>query len=134
MTTKLSETAVAFARARGISASTLERLGAASGMESMPPDGQKCEVIAFPYLRGGKPVNAKLRALGHKAYKQREGGEARFFNLDTVIGGALESVYVVEGEFDVAALVEAGISVEEVLSVPNGAPAGPQYESGGRRR
>ncbi len=123
MTTKLSETAVAFASARGISASTLERLGAGSGTTSMPPDGRKCEVIAFPYRRGEQVVNVKMRAIGHKAFKQREGGEARFFNLDTVIGGPLETVYVAEGEFDVAALVEAGFSVEEVLSVPNGAPA-----------
>ena len=68
--TKLSETAVAFAKARGISASTLERLGAASGMESMPPDGQRCEVIAFPFRRGEQVVNVKMRAIGHMGEMQ----------------------------------------------------------------
>ena len=113
----LSDNTVRWAEARGISRSTLERAGVGSGTTGMPGLGQ-AEVIAFHYWRAGKAVNVKYRALSEKAFKQREGGEARFFNLDPVLGGAFETVYVTEGEFDVAALVEAGISTEEVLSVP----------------
>ncbi len=87
----------------------------------MPGVG-KCEVIAFPYRRNGKVVNVKYRALAEKSFKQREGGELRFWHLDEVLQAKSERVYVVEGEMDALALVEAGIPLPEVVSVPNGAP------------
>ncbi len=119
----LNDGAVAWAAKRSISRSTLEVLGAESGTASMPPDGHRCDVIMFPYRRGGEVVNWKARAIGAKAFKQKTGGELRFFNLDTVLGGERDVVYIVEGEMDAAALVEAGIPLDQVLSVPNGAPA-----------
>jgi len=123
METKLSANALAWAKDRGLSASTLERLGVVSGTASMPPDGHKCEVIAFPYKSGAEVVNAKYRTLDGKAFRQREGGEQRFFNLDSVLNGEVEKIYIVEGEPDACALVEAGFDIATVLSVPNGAPA-----------
>ncbi|MGE0252960.1 MAG: DnaB-like helicase C-terminal domain-containing protein [Alphaproteobacteria bacterium] len=119
----LSESAAKWAKDRGIGASTLERLGAVSGTVPMPPDHKHCEVIAFPYRRGAEVVNVKYRALSTKAFRQREGGEQRFFNLDRVLGAEAESIYVVEGELDVCAMVECGFPVESLLSPPNGAPA-----------
>lgn len=86
-------------------------------------NGHQCEVIAFPYRRAGEIVNVKYRALGEKSFKQREGGEQRFFNLDNVLAGSADKIYIVEGEPDLCALVEAGFDVDSVLSVPNGAPA-----------
>lgn len=120
---KLSAAATAWAADRGISVSTLERLGVASGTVKMPPDGEKCEVIAFPYCRGADLVNAKYRAIGCKSFRQREGGEQRFWGLDDVLSAGPEKVYIVEGELDRCALVEAGFEPGTVLSVPNGAPA-----------
>jgi twinkle protein len=117
----LSDNAVRWAAERGISRSTLERAGVASGTTGMPGLGQ-AEVIAFPYWRSGKAVNVKYRALSDKAFKQCEGGELRFWNLDAVLKAKSERVFVTEGEMDALALLEAGVPSQEVVSVPNGAP------------
>ncbi len=117
----LSEAAVKWAAEHGISRPTLERAGVGSGTAGMPGVG-KCEVIAFPYRRNGEVVNVKYRALAEKSFKQREGGELRFWHLDEVLQAKSERVYVVEGEMDALALIEAGIPIAEVTSVPNGAP------------
>ena len=119
---ELTQAAVTWAAGRGIGRATLDRLGVGSGMAAMPPEGHQCEIISFPYRRGAEVVNIKARALADKAYRQEKGGELRFWNLDAVLGSQAEQVYITEGEFDVLALVEAGIPVEEVVSVPNGAP------------
>ena len=97
--TNLSETAVQWAADRGISRSTLERAGVGSGMSGMPEAG-KCEVIAFPYRRDGKIINTKYRALKAKSFKQQEGGELRFWNLDGALKEKSERVYITEGEMD----------------------------------
>ena len=117
----LSAAAVQWAADRGISRPILERAGVVSGTTGMPGAGE-CEVIAFPYKRAGKTVNVKYRALQDKLFKQVEGGELRFWNLDEVLKAKGERVYVVEGEPDALALMEAGIPAGEVVSVPNGAP------------
>ena len=117
----LSANAVQWAAERGISRSTLERAGVGSGTAGMPEVGE-CEVIAFPYRRNGAVVNVKYRALKAKSFKQREGGELRFWNLDDALSEKSERVYITEGEMDVLALVEAGVPMSEAISVPNGAP------------
>jgi twinkle protein len=117
----LSDTAVQWAADRGISRSTLERVGATSGITGMPGAGE-CEVIAFPYRRAGKLLNTKYRALASKNFKQQEGGELRFWNLDTALAAKSEQVYITEGEMDALALLEAGIPEAEVIAIPNGAP------------
>jgi len=117
----LSTAAVQWAAERGISESTLERAGVASGTTGMPEVGE-CQVIAFPYRRNGTVVNVKYRALEAKSFKQREGGELRFWNLDEVLRAKSERVYITEGEMDALALIEAGVPAGEVISVPNGAP------------
>lgn len=118
----LSTTAIEWAGKRGISRSTLERAGVGSGITGMPGAGE-CEVIAFPYRRGREVVNVKYRALGSKAFKQQDGGELRFWNLDEPLRVRSETVYIVEGEMDALAMWDAGLPLERVLSVPNGAPA-----------
>ena len=119
---QLSANAAQWAAERGISRPTLERAGVASGMAGMPGAG-KCEVIAFPYKRNGQIINVKYRALHDKLFKQQEGGELRFWNLDEVLNAKSERVYITEGELDALALIEAGVPEAEVVSVPNGAPA-----------
>ena len=118
---QLSANAAQWAAERGISRPTLERAGVASGMAGMPGAG-KCEVIAFPYKRNEQIVNVKYRALHEKLFKQQEGGELRFWNLDEVLKAKSERVYITEGELDALALIEAGVPQAEVVSVPNGAP------------
>ncbi len=131
----LSDTAVKWAADRGISRSTLERVGATSGTTGMPGAGE-CEVIAFPYRRAGAIVNVKYRALAEKAFKQQDGGELRFWNLDAALAAKSEKVYITEGEMDALALLEAGIPEAEVISIPNGAPvrSSPEPEEQDRYR
>lgn len=118
----LSATAIDWAADRGITKRTLETLGVGSGMAWMPGLDERCEVIAFPYRRGEKIVNRKIRAIRTKSFKQDKGGELRFWNLDAPLQAKAEQVYIVEGEIDLLSLAEAGIPVESLLSVPNGAP------------
>ena len=112
----ISPQVVEWAKRRRLSASTLEALGVASGT------GDKADVAAFPYRRNGSVVNCKYRSTAEKRFWSMEGGELRFWNLDAVLGGSMERVYIAEGELDACALVEAGIPIDQVLSVPNGAP------------
>ena len=117
----LSQAAESWAQNRGISRSTLDRLGVGSGTVNIPDLGQ-CEAIMFPYRRGQELVNWKARTLADKQFQQKKGGELRFWNLDAVLNANSESVYITEGEMDTLALIEAGVPVQQAVSVPNGAP------------
>jgi twinkle protein len=117
----LTKAAEEWAAARGISRKTLEAFGARCAIEGMPDLG-KVETLALPYRRGSEVVNVKYRALSSKAFKMREGGELRFWNLDAVLSGDKSEAYIFEGEMDALAAAEAGIAVSKILSVPNGAP------------
>lgn len=125
--TNISEAAVAWARKRGISRETLDRFGAGSGMAYFPGSEHqgKLEAIFFPYSRHGAVVNWRARALASKDFAQKSGGERRFFNLDAVLAGPMEVVFITEGEPEALALSEAGLAQHEILSVPNGAPDKP---------
>lgn len=112
----ISAEVIDWAKHRGIGQTTLEALGVVSGT------GDKAGVVAFPYRRAGAVVNVKYRATGDKRFWSKDGGEQRFWNLDAVLASSKERVFIVEGEMDACALVEAGVPVEQVLSVPNGAP------------
>jgi len=76
------------------------------------------EVIVFPYRRRGRVVNQKYRGAGKKFW-MAAGGELVLWNLDCLLSNP-DHVYIVEGEMDALAFMEAGIW--NVLSVPNGAP------------
>src|SRR5918993_5058382 len=116
----LSAAAVTYAEnARKISRATLERLGVGSGMAFFPELGRESEGVFFPYRAAGEVVNWKAAAFPVKAFTSKKGGKLQFFNIDRVIGSSI--VYITEGEWDAAALVEAGIPAEQVISVPNGA-------------
>lgn len=117
----LTAKTISWAKARGISASTLAALGVDSGTTAMG-DLPSCEVIAFPYRRGAKVVNCKYRSLDGKDFKQITGGELRFWNLDAALKGDQREIIITEGEMDCLALVEAGCEADQVVSVPNGAP------------
>lgn len=118
----LSVEAEIFARdVRRISRETLERLGAGSGTVFFPRLERRSATIVWPYRRGGEVINWKAAAFPEKAFTSKKGGELAFFNLDVVLAGSAQAVFITEGEWDAAALVEAGIPADAVLSVPNGA-------------
>ena len=103
-------------KTRGISKQTLSDLKVTEGPEWMPQTQKTENVIKFNYFMGGELTNVKYRD-GRKNFKLYKGAEKVFYNIDSVIG--FEYCVIVEGEMDVLALHEAGIT--NAISVPNGA-------------
>ena len=106
-------------KTRGISQQTLVDLQIGEGPEYMPQTGKTENVIKFNYFMGDQLINVKYRD-GRKNFKLYKGAEKIFYNINSIVG--FEYCVIVEGEMDVLALHEAGIS--NVVSVPNGATLG----------
>src|SRR5678809_55787 len=136
---KLTDAAVTFAAGRGISRATLERLGVASGTAFFPGRlNARSEAVFWPYHLDGEVANWKACAFPEKDFTSKKGGKLCFLGIDDVLAAEPGDVWIVEGEWDRASLVEAGLPAERVLSVPNGArerkaggddPAGYAYVS-----
>jgi len=103
-------------KSRNISQQTLIDLRVGEGAEYMPQTGKAENTIKFNYFMGGDLINIKYRD-GRKNFKLYKGAEKIFYNIDSIIG--YEYCVIVEGEMDVLALHEAGIT--NAISVPNGA-------------
>jgi twinkle protein len=101
---------------RGISRSTLYEVGVTDGEEFMPQTGKVEHAIQFNYFVGDQLVNVKYRD-GRKNFKLYKGAEKVFYNINSIVG--YEYCVIVEGEMDVLALHEAGVT--NAVSVPNGA-------------
>ena len=101
---------------RGISKDTLDELKVSTGKEYMPQTGKPENTIQFNYYVGGELTNIKYRD-ARKNFKLYKGAEKVFYNIDSIVGH--KDCIIVEGEMDVLALHEAGVS--NVISVPNGA-------------
>ena len=103
-------------KTRGISKNTLDELKVSTGSEYMPQTGKAENTIQFNYYVGGQLTNVKYRD-GRKNFKLYKGAEKVFYNIDNTVGH--DYCVIVEGEMDVLALHEAGIT--NAISVPNGA-------------
>ena len=117
---RISPATAAWAKARGISRETLAQLDVASGMAFFPDAGAKSEAVFFRY-----PEGWKARPIEGKTFVAGGGFKLAFWNIERVLQASPSDVYIVEGEMDACALVEAGIGADRVLSVPNGAKAQP---------
>ena len=106
-------------KARGISEQTLNEIKVTEGKEFMPQTGKQENVINFNYYVGDQLTNVKYRD-GRKNFKLYKGAEKVFYNINSIVG--FEYCVIVEGEMDVLALHEAGIT--NAISVPNGATLG----------
>ena len=104
---------------RGISEQTLTELQVTEGPEFMPQTGKTENTIHFNYFIGDQLINVKYRD-GNKHFKLFKGAEKVFYNINSIVG--FEYCVIVEGEMDVLALHEAGIT--NAISVPNGATLG----------
>jgi twinkle protein len=104
---------------RGISQDTLQELRISEGQEFMPQTGKTENAIHFNYFVGDQLINIKYRD-GKKNFKLYKGAEKVFYNINSIVG--FEYCVIVEGEMDVLALHEAGIT--NAISVPNGATLG----------
>ena len=103
-------------KTRSISQQTLTDLKVSEGAEYMPQTGKTENTIKFNYFMGGDLTNIKYRD-GRKNFKLFKGAEKVFYNIDSVVG--YDNCIITEGEMDVLALHEAGIT--NAISVPNGA-------------
>jgi twinkle protein len=103
-------------KTRGISKDTLDDLKVSTGSEYMPQTNKQENTIQFNYYVGGDLVNVKYRD-GRKNFKLYKGAEKVFYNIDSIVGH--DTCIIVEGEMDVLALHEAGLT--NTISVPNGA-------------
>ena len=103
-------------KTRGISKDTLDELKVSIGKEFMPQTGKTENTIQFNYYVGGQLTNVKYRD-ARKNFKLYKGAEKVFYNIDNIVGH--DTCIIVEGEMDVLALHEAGIT--NAISVPNGA-------------
>tara|TARA_R110002124_G_scaffold140900_3_gene305339 strand:- start:2159 stop:3871 length:1713 start_codon:yes stop_codon:yes gene_type:complete len=103
-------------KTRGISKQSLIDLKIGEGPEWMPQTQKSENVIKFNYFMGGELLNVKYRD-GRKNFKLFKGAEKVFYNIDSIVGH--DYCVIVEGEMDVLALHEAGIT--NAISVPNGA-------------
>ena len=103
-------------KTRGITKDTLDELKVTTGQEFMPQTGKSENTIQFNYYVGGQLTNVKYRD-ARKNFKLYKGAEKVFYNIDNTVGH--DYCIIVEGEMDVLALHEAGIT--NAISVPNGA-------------
>lgn len=113
---RIAPAAVAWAAERKLSAQTLEMLGVASGTTFFPDLERKSPALFFPY-----PDGWKARAYPDRGFVSSKGFKLAFWNIERVLAAKPDEVFIVEGEFDACALVEAGVPPSRVLSVPNGA-------------
>lgn len=120
---KVSGAALSFAKDRGISEATLAKLGVASGTTYFPELKRKSDALFWKY-----PGGWKARAVPEKSFVSEKGFRLSFCNIERVIAANPKRVFIVEGEMDMLALVESGVSENEVLSVPNGAKERPADE------
>jgi len=112
----VSDKVIEWFKTRGISTQTLHDLKISEGSEFMPQTGKTENAIKFNYFMGDQLINIKYRD-GRKNFKLYKGAEKVFYNINSIIG--FDYCVVVEGEMDVLALHEAGIT--NAISVPNGA-------------
>lgn len=107
---------------RMIKQQTLIDFGITEEKQFIPQTGKESNCMVFNYFEGGQVVNKKYRD-GRKNFTQSKGGKSIFYNINSIVGS--ERVYIVEGEFDVLAMYEAGI--KNCISLPSGANDNDDY-------
>jgi len=120
---KESQDAIRFLQEqRGISLPTAQRLhvgfvqnlGSLAGADGADISGKGW--LAFPSIEDGKVVSVKYRSVARKkpgGFARQPGMATALWNVETI--SPFDAVYVVEGEFDVLALEQAGF---KAVSVP----------------
>ena len=107
-----------FLKTRGISESTADEMKLFPAEKYFQRLEKKTDAIGFPYFKNGTFISAKYRSIESKDFTQDTGGSQDFFGIDKV--DPTKPVIIVEGEIDALTLMECGI--ENVVSVPSGAP------------
>jgi twinkle protein len=115
---KLQPQHYSFLKTRGISESTADAMKLFPAEKYFQRLNRKTDAIGFPYFKNGKFISAKYRSIESKDFTQDMGGSQDFFGIDKI--DPSKPVIIVEGEIDALTLMECGL--ENVLSVPSGAP------------
>ena len=113
----LSEEAIKYFMARGISKETLVSEKIFGATKFVQAEGKRVGVIAFPYYMGEKLVNVKYRDK-KKNFLQEPNPERIPYRMNHILNQ--DDIYITEGEMDAITLVECG--VDNVCSIPDGAP------------
>ena len=116
--TQLQPQHFAFLKARGISEKTAIDMKLFAASRYFNRLQKQTDAIGFPYFKNGQYINAKYRSIESKDFTQDTGGAHVFFAIDNV--DSTKPMIIVEGEIDALTLIECGI--ENVVSVPSGAP------------
>ena len=116
--TQLEPQHFAFLKTRGISEQTALDMKLFSASKYFNRIQKQTDAIGFPYFKNGNYINAKYRSIESKDFTQDVGGGNVFFAIDKV--DPTKPMIIVEGEIDALTLIECGI--ENVVSVPSGAP------------
>jgi twinkle protein len=83
---------------------------------------EKRKMVVFPYVMPGVgQIGFKLRGLDKSFGQDKDGPEKPYWLVDQLDPAKGSDLYIVEGEMDALALLEAGI--RNVISVPNGGGA-----------
>lgn len=114
----LSDSHYDYLSKRGISKETADHFRLFAGQKWFARLSKEADCIGFPYFRDGSLVGVKYRAFPEKDFTQEAGGAHDFFGIQHVVPD--RPIVIVEGEIDALTLHEAG--VDNVLSVPGGAP------------
>ena len=114
----LQEAHFDFLKTRGISAATAQRMNVFAAEKWFMKLGRAAPAIGFPYYRKGALIAAKYRSIEEKDFTQDAGGAHDFFGIDLV--DPTKPIIIVEGEIDALTGMECGL--ENVVSVPSGAP------------
>ena len=114
--TDMSDSLIKYCEGRGISQATLKTLMVSEEKYYQPQAKEEMNNLVFNYFEGDTLVNKKFRS-GAKHFTQLPNTKPMFYNINSVINA--DEVYVVEGEFDVLSMHEAGF--KNTISIPNGA-------------
>lgn len=104
---------------RKIGARVVETLGIYATERDFGHPFGKMPTIVFPYRLNGETVNRKYRSHPKQAMAQERDALPTLFNVDA-LGSTPSEVIIVEGEMDVAAIMECGVN--HVVSLKDGAP------------
>jgi len=115
---KLKAHHYSYLASRGISQATADKMQLFAAKKFFKRLERESDCIGFPYFREGTLVSAKYRAIPDKDFTQETGGAHDFFGINHIVPG--KPIIIVEGEIDCLTCMEIGI--ENVISVPNGAP------------
>ena len=115
-----------FWKERKISEDTVQHFGIREIKKTFH-DGEKW-CLAFPYKYNEEVVNYKYRTKD-KDFRQEANARRTLFNIDTIKDE--KEIIIVEGEMDVLALYECGIT--NVISLPDGAPQEAKFREDDKR-